>query len=89
MKVKELIEVLQKLDPELPVVLAGDEEGNDFHFLSSDVDVYEMRKEGYELYRFDLEDYQSEEHQFNPEAYQAAYDVPPPDDMIRAVVLWP
>jgi hypothetical protein len=35
MKIKELIERLQKLDGELPVVLASDEEGNAFEELFS------------------------------------------------------
>ena len=39
MKVKELIEELQKLPQELDVVLARDAEGNGFHYFSGDVTI--------------------------------------------------
>jgi hypothetical protein len=41
MKVRELIERLHQFDGDLPVILASDEEGNDFHHLDeAEVSAY-------------------------------------------------
>ena len=49
MKVEELIEQLKKFDGNLPVILASDEEGNNFHHL----DVAEVA--AYSEYRGEID----------------------------------
>lgn len=61
MKVKELIEQLKKLDPELEVVKQKDDEGNGFHLLHTvDTDAYyETSNKSYYLeiyYKEDVKD---------------------------------
>lgn len=77
MKIKELMEILSKMDPERLVVLSRDEEGNGFSVLQ---DAEEMHyKDGEVGYG-----------RLTPELRDAGYG---PDDIMRggkkAVVLWP
>ena len=48
MKIKQLIEKLGELNPELEVILASDEEGNSFSFLTG-FGYGTFEKDGYEI----------------------------------------
>jgi hypothetical protein len=48
MKVKELIELLQKQNPDALVVMSGDPEGNDFSELVDVSTEYNYKREDYE-----------------------------------------
>lgn len=47
MKIKELIEELSKLDPELPVIVARDQEGNGFSELGC-IEVSKYTEDSYD-----------------------------------------
>lgn len=50
MKAKELIELLQRVDPETEIVVSRDSEGNGYNKLGSvNVDEYAFRPDGHEV----------------------------------------
>lgn len=82
MNVGELKELLSEYDDETPVVLASDEEGNDFHWLDAYGDSY-VKKDTTHLYRI-----WGEADILEEQADAAEYgDEPPEFDPI--LVLWP
>jgi hypothetical protein len=56
MKVKELIEQLSKIDPELPIYIASDPEGNGFH-MAWEVEPKVLMLDGEPICGEDLEEY--------------------------------
>jgi len=77
MKVKELIEQLQKLPQDIDVLLSSDEEGNSFNVYSGDTSVGVFDPEGGEWSAFTCK-----------ENWESDKDgAPYPGD--NAVVLWP
>jgi hypothetical protein len=82
--VKDLIEKLSNLDPELPIILSEDSEGNSYNYLrviddntmflynDNEIKLHHLTPE-LKAHRY------SEEDVFNPEE----------DDGVRCVVFWP
>ena len=67
MKVKELIEILKTKDPELPILIAGDEEGYRFYpFCNIDESHYRLGIHGIEVYcPEDVKQMRAEAEEFN------------------------
>jgi hypothetical protein len=81
MKVKELIELLQREDPERLVVVSRDAEGNGFSVLG-----------GVERSRFDTKERQSGIDTLTPELAKQGFgpeDVMEGPNVVRSVTLWP
>lgn len=82
MTVKLLIEKLAKLDPEMEVVIAIDEEGNGYNPLE-DVETNHM---------YDKVSHEISLKELTPELIKQGYteeDLPSDDSAVDAVVLWP
>jgi hypothetical protein len=87
--VRDLIDALSTLDPSLPVILASDEEGNDFHPFSGDVTEQTYNIDWRET---DLTPEQYVQYLADPKSVYTEDDAPPEIDgehVVRAVVLWP
>jgi uncharacterized protein YihD (DUF1040 family) len=78
MKVKELIELLEGFDPELPIVMSRDQEGNGYEYLRNVAD--DATFDGEDIYLAELTD----EHKA-----QGYTDEDVRADEERVVVFWP
>ena len=91
MKVKELIEALQKVDSERDIVLCGDNDGNGYSLMDSDIDTESIFVDDGEgtIYPEALtpilkEAGYTKEDMFNEDSYGYEYITP-----IKVVVFWP
>lgn len=77
--VRDLIEQLGDYDPDTIVLVASDEEGNSLYPLAATSPVIEVQQDGREYYSYESMGMLDDEEE--------AYDKP--DDLERAVILWP
>jgi hypothetical protein len=87
MKVKELLEKLQSINPEYEVVLARDEEGNGFSVFSGDIGYHAIVEKGPHIENIYL-------IELTPELEEEGYDEEDVGDLDHpdrqnVIILWP